>query len=151
MVTMSNERFVFAKNKFDGLNYIGTFRYVQKSMHVPKLNFPIKTKLEVAVFYTNSNKPTFMQAIGGPKLFMEFTDFGNMTSEEIDAFITDLIANENLTNLESGGNFARANKDNHFTRDITKVLNLPFFTKVNTIVYIRLSDDYIESRREHFN
>jgi len=62
---MSNERFVFAKNKIDGLNYIGTFKFVQKNMHVPKLNFTVTTKLEVAVFYTNSQKSTFAQAIGG--------------------------------------------------------------------------------------
>ena len=149
--SVSNERFVFTKNKVDGLNYIGTFRYVQKNMHVPKLNFKVTTKLEVAVFYTNSQKSTFAQAIGGAKLYMEFTDFGNMTREEIDGFITELIANENLNDLASGGNFARANKDNHFTREITKTSNLPFFSKINTIVYIRLFDEYIQSRRENFN
>ena len=148
---MSTEHFVFANNKLDGNNYIGTFRYVDKDIYLTKESYPKKTTVEIGVFASNSTKPALFQALTGPKAFFEFSGFGNLTKEEIDNFVISLISNENLHNINVGDPFARGNKNNHYLRDTTTSLNLPFFNKINTFVYTRLDDEYIEEHRDDFN
>jgi len=143
---MNNAIFVIAKNKFDHREYIGTFKYVQKSSRIPRFNLSITTKLEVAVVLKNTYQPELNKGIGSPKVYMLFDNFGNMTREEIDSFISNLIANENLEDIESGKNFAGTNKDNQYVRYAIKALNLSIFKKTDTIVYSRIDDEITKQR-----
>lgn len=137
---VNNKRFVIQKNYFDGKTYIGTFRFVKKTLYAKGYEYPFETKLEVAVFKKPSNPISafLTSTFVGSHALLQFTELPNITRAEIDSFVSSIIEFEDFKNFDNDKSIDDCFEKFHYLRFLTKSLNLPSFKFIKTIIYMKV-------------